>query len=218
MRMTSTALTTLALTVALTACTAAPGFDKQLGYEIDEGRFGDVTRNNTGIMSGEIDAMQHMNTRFRAEVPSTVTFAFNSASLTPEARRALAHQANWIRQFPELRFSVYGHTDLVGSNSYNQALGKRRAQAVVAFFASQGISRNRLEALVSYGKTRPVVATSGPEEANRRTVTEVAGFYRRQGTLLNGKYAEVIFREYVAGAIRPHPTSTPQVSQVDPGG
>ncbi|MFN4156327.1 MAG: OmpA family protein [Paracoccaceae bacterium] len=214
---TSAALMTIVLTTALASCTSSPGFDKPLGYAVDEGNFGAVTRNNTGIMSGEISATQHLNTRFSAEVPSTVTFAFNSAELTPEARRVLAQQANWIRQFPELRFSVYGHTDLVGSSSYNQTLGKRRAQAVVAFFASQGISRNRLQALVSYGKTRPVVATQGPEEANRRTVTEVAGFHRRQGAPLNGKYAEVIFREYIAGAVRPHPTSAPPTTQVNPG-
>ncbi|RGP38997.1 OmpA family protein [Pseudotabrizicola alkalilacus] len=214
---TSTALITLLLTAALASCTASPGFDKQLGSEIDENGYGAVTRNNTGIMSGEINATVQLNTRFQAEVPSTVTFAFNSAVLTPEARRVLAQQANWIRQFPELRFSVYGHTDLVGSNSYNQTLGKRRAQAVVAFFASQGISRNRLEALVSYGKTRPVVATQGPEEANRRTVTEVAGFHKRSSAPLNGKYAEVIFREYVESAARPHPVNSTITTQVNPG-
>lgn len=214
---TSTGLTTLLLTCALASCTATPGFDRELGFEIDEGGMGAVTRNNAGIMSGEIDAMQLLNTRFQTEVPSTITFAFNSAELTPEARSVLAKQANWIRQFPELRFSVYGHTDLVGSNSYNQALGKRRAQAVVSFFASQGISRNRLEALVSFGKTRPVVATQGPEEANRRTVTEVAGFHKRKGAPLNGKYAEVIFREYVESAIREHPSNTVITNEVNPG-
>jgi len=218
MRMTSNALITAVLVGALASCTTSPSFDRELGNEVNEGRFGDVTRTNAAIMSGEIDATQQLNTRFRAEVPSTVTFAFNSAELTPEARQILARQADWIRQFPELRFSVYGHTDLVGSASYNQALGKRRAQAVVSFFASQGISRHRLEALVSYGKTRPVIATSGPEQANRRTVTEVAGFHKRRGAPLNGKYAEVIFREYIAGAVRPHPTSTRITTEVNPGG
>jgi outer membrane protein OmpA-like peptidoglycan-associated protein len=213
---TSTALLTVLLSGALASCTSAPGFDRQLGYEVDEGGFSEVTRTNAALMTGEIDAMQMLNVRFRAEVPSMVTFAFNSATLTPEAQQVLARQADWIRQFPELRFSVYGHTDLVGSNAYNQALGKRRAQAVVSFFASQGISRDRLEALVSFGKTRPVVASTGPEEANRRTVTEVAGFHKRRGAPLNGKYAEVIFREYVAGAVRPHPGNTRVVNEVNP--
>ncbi len=214
---TSTALLILALSGGLAACNSNPYFNRELGAEINEGGFGNVTRNNSGIMSGEISATHQLASRFASEVPSTITFPFNSSQLTAEARQTLSRQASWISQFPELRFSVYGHADAVGSNAYNQRLGKRRAQAVVDFFASQGISRNRLEALVSFGETRPVVATQGPEEANRRTVTTVAGFHKGRGALLNGKYAEVIFREYIAGAVRPHPSSTQTTTQVNPG-
>ncbi len=218
MTMTPRALLLIALAGGLSACASSPSIDRQLGYEIDEGGFGGVTRTNSQIQSGEINATQILATRFAQEVPSTITFAFNSAALTPEAQQILARQADWIRQFPELRFSVYGHADLVGSPAYNKALGKRRAQAVVNFFASQGISRSRLEALVSYGETRPVVATEQPEEANRRTVTTVQGFVHRKGPPLNGKYAAVIWREYVEGATRPHPQNTKLPTQVDPSG
>lgn len=207
----------LTLASSLGAC-GGPSADRPLGYEVDEGGFGNVTRTNSAIMSGEIDATQILASRFASEVPNTITFAFNSAQLTPEARQVLARQADWIRQFPELRFSVYGHTDLVGTNAYNQRLGKRRAEAVVNYFASQGISRARLVALVSYGETRPVVATSGPEQANRRTVTEVSGFHQRLGPPLNGKYAAVIARSYIEGAARPHPQNTVLPTQVNPGG
>ena len=189
-----------------------------MGYEVDEGGFGQVTRTNAGIMSGEISATQLLANRFATEVPGTITFPFNSAELTPEARQILAQQASWISQFPELRFSVYGHADAVGSNAFNQRLGKRRAQAVVNFFASRGVSRNRLEALVSYGESRPAVPSQGPEEANRRTVTTVSGFHnKRRGTLLDGRYAAIIYREYVAGGTRPHPANTNINTQVDPG-
>ena len=41
----------------------------------------------------------------------------------------LDQQANFINQFPEVRFAVYGHTGLVGSNGYNYQLGLRRARA-----------------------------------------------------------------------------------------
>lgn len=219
MKISVKALLLISLGAGLSACSYSPSIDRQLGYEVDEGGFGSVTRTNSQVMSGEINATQMLATRFAQEVPSTITFAFNSATLTPEAQRVLAKQADWIRQFPELRFSVYGHTDLVGSNAYNQSLGKRRAQAVVNYFANQGISRSRLEALVSYGESRPVVATQGPEEANRRTVTTVSGFAQRgKSSPLNGKYAAVIWREYVEGATRPHATSNVQQSQVNPDG
>ncbi|MEH7829694.1 OmpA family protein [Gemmobacter denitrificans] len=204
-----------ALALGLAAC--GPSFNRELGAEVDEGAFGQPTLNNTLIMSGERDYRIELGQRFAREVPSTVTFAFNSAQLTPEAMKALDHQANWIRQFPELRFSVYGHTDLVGSAGYNKALGKRRAQAVVAYLESRGVSRSRLQALVSYGKTRPVIQTSGPEQQNRRTVTEVAGFVERGKPIpLNGKYAEVIMREYIVLAEREHPKPKIITTQVNP--
>lgn len=193
--------------VLLQACSGAE-FDAPAGAEVDEGAFGNPTMNNMMVQAGMIDATQRLGERFAREVPTTITFPFDSAQITPEAAAVLTRQADWIRQFPEVRFRVYGHTDLVGSDAYNKALGMRRAQAVVAFLSSRGISRSRLEAVVSFGKTQPVIATPGPEERNRRTVTEVTGFVKGHPSTLNGKYAEVIFREYVEGATRPHPTNT----------
>jgi peptidoglycan-associated lipoprotein len=195
MAMKSAALALTAL-VALAACEG-----KTIGADVDEGGFGNATMNNYLVATGQIDPVQALGERFAREVPNTITFPFNSAQLTPEARAVLDNQANFIRQFPEVRFRVYGHTDLVGSNGYNRALGQRRAEAVVAYFASRGLSRSRLEALVSFGETRPVIATPGPEEANRRTVTEVSGFVKRHPNILDGKYAEVIYRSYIESAI-----------------
>ena len=192
------------ISTSVLAITACGNIDNEVGRGIDNGTFGNATMNNTLLQSGEITATETLANRFAAEVPSTITFAFNAADLTPESRAILDKQAGWISQFPEIRFRVYGHTDLVGSDAYNRALGLRRAQAVVAYFGSRGISTSRLEAVASLGETQPVVATQEPEMLNRRTVTEVRGFVRGHPTLLNGKYAEVIFREYVDSGTRPH--------------
>jgi outer membrane protein OmpA-like peptidoglycan-associated protein len=198
--------------LALVACS-----HREAGSEVDMGTFGNANMNNVLVMSGQRDYVVALQTRFNEEVPDTINFAFNSAALDDEALRVLRHQANWIKQFPELRFSVYGHADAVGSNGYNYNLGLRRANAVVDYFASQGISRNRLKALVSYGETRPVVQTQNEERRNRRTVTEVSGFLKRHPTVLNGKYAEVIFREYITLAERPHPANEQIETQTNPG-
>jgi peptidoglycan-associated lipoprotein len=202
--------------VTLAACENS--LNQEAGSAVDNGTFGNATMNNTLLQSGELSATSALADRFASEVPSTITFEFNSATLTAEARGILDKQANWIRQFPEIRFRVYGHTDLVGSNGYNKALGLRRAQAVVAYFATQGINRSRLEAVASYGETQPVVATQEPEMRNRRTVTEVRGFVNGHPALLNGKYAEVIFREYVESATRPIAPNTSVETQVNPEG
>jgi peptidoglycan-associated lipoprotein len=201
--MLSKLLATSAL-LALMACgETTTSFDKEAGSEVDKGQFGNATMNNTLIQSGEISYTVALAERFSAEVPDTINFAFNSSDLTDEARTVLKKQADFIRQFPEVRFRVFGHTDLVGSAGYNQRLGLRRAQAAVAYLSSLGVSRSRLEAVVSYGKTRPIIQTSQPEERNRRTVTEVSGFVGSAPLVLNGKYAAIIWREYVNSAVRP---------------
>lgn len=189
------------LTAAALVASCGPSANTAISSSVDAGDFGNSTMNNTLVMTGQRDAAHALRSRFADEVPSTITFAFNSAALTPEAQRILDQQAGWIRQFPELRFRVYGHTDLVGSDGYNKALGQRRAEAVVAYFASRGISRSRLEALVSFGETQPVVQTASPEERNRRTVTEVSGWVQARPGQMDGKYAQVVFREYVKSAL-----------------
>lgn len=190
--------------VAVTGCSRetniARSFYAEAGSEIETGNFGNATMNNTQVQSGERDYAIDLTRRFAADVPNTVNFAFNSAVLDADAQAALRQQADWIRQFPEVRFRVYGHTDLVGSDAYNKRLGLRRAQAVVAYLTSLGISRSRLEAVVSFGETQPLVFTQSQERRNRRTVTEVSGFVANNPLVLNGKYAQIIWRSYVASA------------------
>jgi peptidoglycan-associated lipoprotein len=186
--------------LALTACGEAG--KSELGSGVDKGTFGNATMNNTLIQTGQINYTVALAERFNAEVPDTINFEFDSAQLTDEARAILQKQATFIKQFPEVRFKVFGHTDLVGSAGYNQRLGLRRAQAAVAYLTSLGISKSRLEAVVSFGKSQPIVQTAQPEMRNRRTVTEVSGFVESHPLVLNGKYAEIIWRDYVGSATR----------------
>jgi len=205
--------------LVLTACgTSSTSWDQELGAEVDKGNFGNATMNNVLIQSGQLNYAVALAERFSAEVPDTINFEFNSSELSEEAKAILKKQADFIRQFPEVRFRVFGHTDLVGSNAYNQKLGMRRAQAAVAYLGSLGISKSRLEAVISYGKTRPLIATNEPEMRNRRTVTEVSGFVQSAPLVLNGKYAEIIWREYVNSAVPGQVVSSGATSQTGSGG
>lgn len=196
------ALTGLAL---LAACASSDpvysAFNREAGALLDTGNFGTATMNNIQIMNGEKRYTYDLSQRFASEVMTTVNFAFNSAVLDSGAQDTLREQAQWIRQFPEVRFRVYGHTDAVGSEAYNKRLGLNRAHAVVNFLATQGISKDRLEAVVSFGETQPLIVTEGRERRNRRTVTEVSGFVGSHPTVLEGRYAEIIYREYVNSAV-----------------
>ena len=159
-----------ALLLAGVAALALTGCDRirnvgEAGSFMDEGGFGDPTMNNVLVMTGQRSYVEELSTRFAQEVPTTINFAFNSAALDSQARAVLRQQARWILQFPEVRFSVYGHTDLVGTDAYNLSLGRRRAQAAVTYLVSQGISRSRLEALVTLGETQPPRRNAGPRTA-----------------------------------------------------
>lgn len=181
---------------AVAGCSGQP-----IGGALDHDTFGDATANNTQLMSGQRPYAVALDKRFAAQVPNTVNFAFNRATLDEGARAVLRRQASWIREFPEVRFQVFGYTDKVGGERYNKALGMRRAEVVVNYLVSQGISRSRLQAVISYGETRPLIDTPAPERANRRAVTHVSGFVQNAPLVLNGKYAAVIFRSYVASAV-----------------
>ncbi len=189
--------------LALAACSGtSPVYRSyaEAGSLTGAGQFGTARLNNAEIMTGEKAYTYDLSNRFANEVATTVNFAFNSAQLDAGARDTLREQANFIRQFPEVRFRVYGHTDAVGSAGYNKRLGMARAQAVVSFLVSQGINRSRLEAVVSHGETQPLIVTEGRERRNRRTVTEVTGFVRDHPIIMDGKYAEVVYREYIKSA------------------
>ena len=190
------ALAGLALLAACTSSEQVTDFNqREAGATLDEGGFGNPNMNNFLVMTGQRSAAIDLGLRFAAEVPTTITFAFNSAVLDATARQVLRQQADFIRQFPEVRFRVFGHTDAVGSNAFNQRLGLRRANAAVAFLSAQGIPRSRLEAVVSFGETQPLIATQDRERRNRRTVTEVSGFVQNHPTVMQGKYAAVVIRE-----------------------
>lgn len=194
---------------ALTACEGRDYFadgqmfdswTQEAGSFVDEGQFGNPTMHNTLVQTGKRSFVVDLNNRFSNEVTPMVNFAFDSTLIDGDAQVILRKQAQWIRQFPEVRFKVYGHTDLVGSNAYNKRLGLRRARAVVSFLSTQGISRSRLQAVSSFGETQPLIVTQNRERRNRRTVTEVSGLVKKNPALLNGKYAQIIFREYVDSA------------------
>lgn len=212
MSFTRNALIGTGLALATAACTPASRveFDQVAGGDLDTGTFGNATMTNQQVMTGNQDGvLLNLARKFAAEAPTTITFAFNSDALDGAARATLDQQARWIAQYPSIRFRVYGHTDKVGSESYNKDLGLRRAYAAVNYLTSRGISRDRLEAVVSFGETQPLIVTEGRERRNRRTVTEVSGHYRAGGPprIQDGKYALFSYNETVQSATETHAAS-----------
>lgn len=189
------------------------------GYTTDfrnSGSFGYASTQNqlAQIAYGGNRGLQDLNARFSADVPTLVNFEFNSTALDGAAMATLDRQAAFIAGFPMIKFRVYGHTDLVGSERYNDGLGLRRAQTVVNYLASRGISRSRVEAVVSEGESQPLVNTTGRERLNRRALTQVAGFAGGySGADFDGKRAVILYNEYVLGTAKEVEVSATPTSQ-----
>lgn len=100
---------------------------------------------------------------------SDVTFAFDSSDLRPGAQSELNSVAVTLRDNPNMRVNIEGHTDYIGSNEYNLALSQRRADSVRSYLMSQGVSGDRMRTM-GYGEDRPVASNETDEgrAMNRR--------------------------------------------------
>ena len=102
----------------------------------------------------------------------TIYFDTDMFNIDAEDQAALAQQAAYLRQYPNIRATVEGHADERGTREYNLALGERRANATKNYLVSLGVPADRLTT-VSYGKERPVAIGSNEQAwaRNRRAVT-----------------------------------------------
>jgi len=99
-----------------------------------------------------------------------VHFDFNKATIRPDARPVLDEAVQILKtEEPSAAVIVEGHTDSIGSNSYNMKLSHRRADAVRDYLVRGGIAASRIHT-EGFGETRPVAsnATADGRAQNRR--------------------------------------------------
>lgn len=99
-----------------------------------------------------------------------ITFDYNKAVIKPQSMGTLNGIVQLMKENPELKFEVGGHTDADGDNAYNLSLSKQRADAVKIQLVKMGIDAARLTTK-GYGETKPVADNKTPEgKANNRRV------------------------------------------------
>ncbi len=101
-------------------------------------------------------------------------FATNKTIILPESEGALSDLAAFLQDNPSIRIRITGHTDSIGTDSFNERLSLGRAKSVRADLISRGIDASRIE-FAGKGKTQPI-ATNDTEEGralNRRVEFEV---------------------------------------------
>lgn len=98
------------------------------------------------------------------DMPSGITFAFNSSDVNSNFYPVLDKVAGTLNEYNQTTIKVEGHTDSIGSDSANQALSVRRANSVASYLQSRSVAAQRLKTSGA-GESRPV--DSNETEAGR---------------------------------------------------
>jgi len=98
-----------------------------------------------------------------------IYFNYDNYDVRPDQQAALQGDIAYLKQHPDVKFTIEGHCDERGSTEYNLALGDNRASAVRNALVQGGITADRIRT-ISYGKERPFCTESNEEcwQQNRR--------------------------------------------------
>jgi outer membrane protein OmpA-like peptidoglycan-associated protein len=106
------------------------------------------------------------------DVPGGVTFAFDSADLNSQFFPVLDKVAGTLQEYDKTVIEVAGHTDSVGSDTYNLGLSQRRADSVAAYLGSHGVTRTRI-VTVGAGEGHPVASNDTEEGRSQNRRVEI---------------------------------------------
>ena len=101
----------------------------------------------------QIEEKLQVEERFVVE---SVHFAFDRDQILPEFESTLDNVTTVLKNHPEWRIRIEGHTDAIGSATYNEELSQRRANAVRAYLLNSGVNPNQLVDAVGYGFNEPI--------------------------------------------------------------
>jgi outer membrane protein OmpA-like peptidoglycan-associated protein len=137
----------------------------------------DQATGETARVQAELDALKATPTpRGMVLTLGDVLFDTGRAELKSGATRKVDQLAQFLMEHPDRRVQIEGFTDSVGTDSYNEDLSQRRADAVKAALINRGIEPSRI-GTEGYGKAYPVANNndSGGRQLNRRVEVVIGG-------------------------------------------
>jgi outer membrane protein OmpA-like peptidoglycan-associated protein len=120
-----------------------------------------------------IDVVRTADNTLNLNMPSSITFGFNSSDITSQATSALDSVANVLNKYPDSTITVTGYTDDTGADAYNQRLSERRASSVGGYLSQHGVSGARLSQQ-GMGERNPKVPNTSEENRSQNRRVELA--------------------------------------------
>lgn len=130
------------------------------------GRYMDLQEQDlrNAIAASESASIRREQDILRATFKGETFFDYNSDRLKPGAYPELRRISEILNKYPQTMIEVGGHTDVRGSDEYNQELSERRAQTVADELNKNGVNLQRIRT-VGYGESHPI---SSDHAVNRR--------------------------------------------------
>lgn len=129
------------------------------------------TVTNTVVVRDTVTVIKEVPVEIRKVMTDLSNSLFDSgkAIIKDQAKGPLYTVVMWLKENPNAKVEVSGHTDNVGGAVYNQKLSEARAKAVYDYFVANGVSAERLS-YAGYGMERPIAPNDTPEgrQQNRR--------------------------------------------------
>jgi len=138
---------------------------------VDYNRIEDIVKKNCSAVATKERVITSSNW-----VLIGVNFEFGKSSLTPEAYPILVNAVQVLLSNPGMKVEIQGHTDIIGSESFNQKLSEQRAETVKRFLVAKGVEASRLST-VGFGFSNPISdnKTAEGRGLNRRIEFKVLG-------------------------------------------
>jgi len=109
-----------------------------------------------------------------------IHFDYDKSTLKPEAQAILKRNIQLLKDNPKAKVRIAGYTSASGTESYNQALSERRANAVKEYLTKEGLIAPDRLSIIGYGETRPAEYEAAPKDlysgaakANMRVLFEI---------------------------------------------
>lgn len=127
------------------------------------------------LASSEETAVRREGNLLAIMFKGDLTFATNSADVKAGLFPELDRIAGILNQYPQTLIRIEGHTDSTGSESYNQELSERRANAVKNLLIQRNVQSSRME-VIGFGKSMPIASndTESGRQMNRRVELKIA--------------------------------------------